>query len=134
MSQAATYSAAAPADPRLPPVLSSAQLSRRFCLVARYLMESPAPGAAAHDVQPVPSSSRLEAPHEGLLYGRLSFAATGNAAKALLSHPQPEVAQRYIKQLCDLACSRLQMVRWKCLTSCLLPCRAVLHTMEQMII
>ena len=76
----------------------------------------------------------LEAPQEGFLYGRLSLAAAANAAKVVLSHSQPEVAQRYIKQLCALVCSLLQMVRWKCLKNCLHPCGAVLYTMEKRII
>ncbi|CDJ46908.1 hypothetical protein, conserved [Eimeria brunetti] len=99
---------AAQADPRVPSVLSAAQLSRRYCYVARYLMESPARGAPAKDVQRLPSTPQREAPHEGFLYGRLSVAAAGSAAKAFRSHPQPEVAQRYVKQLCDLVCNRLQ--------------------------
>ncbi|CDJ27871.1 uncharacterized protein EMH_0035670 [Eimeria mitis] len=106
-----SYPATPPADPCKHPTLSSAQLSRRFCHVARYLMESPAPGAAAHDVQQYPSSPKSETPHEKFFYGRLSVAAAGSAAKVFRSHPQPEVAQRYVKKLCDLVCSRLQRAK-----------------------
>ena len=111
MAQAATYSAAAPANPRLPQVLSSARLSRVLCPVTRYLMQLPALGAAAHAVQQAPSSYWLEALHQGCVYGHLSLVTAGKAATVFLSHLQPVVAQHHIKQLCDLACSRLQMVR-----------------------
>ncbi|OEH76325.1 hypothetical protein cyc_00585 [Cyclospora cayetanensis] len=95
-----------------PPLPSAEQLSRRFCHVARYLMESTSLGAAPMGGASGAASAARSlpvAPNAGdRLFQRLSIVAAATAADALRHHPQTDVARRYAEDLCGLICWRLQ--------------------------
>lgn len=74
-------------------------------------MESPLGEMAGDAEHQLPLSGLPMEAQKVALYRRLSVAAAGSAAKAVRSHPQPEIARRYIRKLSDMVCLRLAKVR-----------------------